>query len=84
MEVPDKVENLFMVNIAFAWPKWSVQIFYLNKNVDLLNFQFCGGVLQHPQHLPCVRAYFDIMRNTLWWEFPSRFWEVCIEISDGL
>ena len=39
------------VNVPCAWPKWSIQIF-----VDLLNFQFCGGVLQHPQHPHCVRA----------------------------
>ena len=46
----------FLINVPCAWPKSSFQIFCLNKNVDLLNFQFCGGVLQHPQHPHCVRA----------------------------
>ena len=45
--------QFFLVNVPCAWPKWSFQISCLNKNVDLLNFQFCGGVLQHPH---CVRA----------------------------
>ena len=39
---------LFLVNV----PKSSFPIFCLNKNVDLLNFQICEGVLQHPH---CVR-----------------------------
>ena len=51
-----EVVKFFLVNVPCAWPKWSFQIFCLNKNVDLLNFQFFGGVLQHPQHPHCVRA----------------------------
>ena len=27
--------QMFLVNVPCAWPKWSIQIWCLNKNVDL-------------------------------------------------
>ena len=71
MEVPDEVDDLFMVNVAFAWPKWSVKIFYLNKNVDLLNFQFLWRVAAAPTSTPPPLAYgpveiLDFVENILY------------------
>ena len=31
-------QGFLLVNVPCAWSKWSLQIFCLNKNVDIFNF----------------------------------------------